>query len=155
MSAVGCQNTFDVNEIMSVMPGNMLSSLKLLSWAGHVLLRCSVFPPAFMEMEGSGRLVLISLIRAHLYPLREGLDVLMVLSSLSLCVHIKYDTKLNMKLNSKPCGLAVFCFRESGEMGSLERGGRDPEEPQLQGFSASLFLCLSWCGDLEAVGRGA
>lgn len=152
MSIVDCQNTFDVNEIMSVMPGNMFSSLKLFSWAGHMLLRYIIFPPAFMVMEGSGRLVLICLLWARLHPLREDLDVLIVLTSLLLYVHVNYDIELMWQCIRNPVGLA---YGRVVEMGSLERGGRDLEEQQPQSFSTSLLLLLSWCGDLEAVDHGA
>lgn len=121
MSVVGCQNTFDVNEIMSVMPGNMFTSLKLFSWARHVLLRYSIFPPAFTLMEGSGRLVLISLLWAHLHRLREGFDVLMVLTSLSLYVHVKYDTKLRSRCIQNPVAWLYFASGGVVEMGSLEK----------------------------------
>lgn len=152
MSVVGCQNTFNVNEIMSVTPGNMFSSLKLFSWAGLVLLRYSVFPLAFMVMEGWGRLVPISLLWAHLNLLREDLDVLMVLTSLSLYVHIKYDTKLLWHCIQKPVAWLYFASGRVVEMGSLQWRGRDPEEQQPQGFSTSLLLLLSPCGDLAAGG---
>lgn len=58
-----------------------------------MLFRYSVLPSLFILMEGLGRLAQMPLLRAHLHPLREHLDVLMASTSPSLYVHTKYKSK--------------------------------------------------------------